>query len=179
LKRELSLLTGTDLHLVDTALSSSEVPIPESINRLDRRRGYALLLGRVPLLLPRGIFCEFIASPAITPLPNSPKHFLGLLNLRGNLVPVYDLSSIWLNGDVTFAAANRHIVVLGKGDDAAAILCAAPPKMLDLSFSVAETAVRGVPESLAPFITHMHMLNGEPWFEINFHKTFSWLASAS
>ena len=172
------MLTDTTLHLAGKALSNPEVSTLESINRWDRRRGYALTLGGVRLLLPLGIFCEFISSPVITPLPNSPRHFLGLLNLRGNLLPVYDLSSLWLDYGATAAHINPHVIVLGRGEDAAAMICATPPKTLDLS-SAAVGDAYGIPKSIAPFIVQMHTLNGESWFVINFHKVFSWLASAS
>lgn len=34
---------------------------------------------------------EVIAVPQITPIPHSPKHFLGLINLRGKIIPILDL----------------------------------------------------------------------------------------
>lgn len=41
----------------------------------------------IPLLLVR----EVISIPEITPIPKSPSHFLGILNLRGQVISVVDL----------------------------------------------------------------------------------------
>jgi purine-binding chemotaxis protein CheW len=41
----------------------------------------------MPLLLVR----EVIAYPEITEIPNTPKHFLGIMNLRGQIISIIDL----------------------------------------------------------------------------------------
>ncbi len=41
----------------------------------------------MPLLLVK----EVIAYPEITTIPNTPKHFLGIMNLRGQIISVIDL----------------------------------------------------------------------------------------
>lgn len=41
----------------------------------------------IPLLLVR----EVISIPEITPIPKSPSHFLGIMNLRGQVISVIDL----------------------------------------------------------------------------------------
>ena len=43
----------------------------------------------VPLLAVR----EVIALPDITPIPHSPPHFLGIINLRGQILSIVDLRS--------------------------------------------------------------------------------------
>ena len=41
----------------------------------------------IPLLKVR----EVIGMPEITPVPQSPKHFLGIMNLRGQVISIIDL----------------------------------------------------------------------------------------
>ncbi len=41
----------------------------------------------IPLLLVK----EVIAYPEITAIPNTPKHFLGIMNLRGQIISIIDL----------------------------------------------------------------------------------------
>lgn len=43
----------------------------------------------IPLLSVR----EVIAVPDVTPLPNTPRHFLGIMNLRGQIISIIDLRS--------------------------------------------------------------------------------------
>ncbi len=45
---------------------------------------------------------EVIAMPEVTPIPNSPSHFLGIMNLRGQVISVIDLrSKFGIKGDTT------------------------------------------------------------------------------
>ncbi|HEY3705142.1 MAG TPA: chemotaxis protein CheW [Terracidiphilus sp.] len=37
---------------------------------------------------------EALIMPSITPMPGSPKHVLGVSNIRGQIIPVIDLSSV-------------------------------------------------------------------------------------
>ncbi|MBT4790100.1 MAG: purine-binding chemotaxis protein CheW [Halobacteriovoraceae bacterium] len=72
----------------------------------------------VPLLMVR----EVISIPETTPIPKAPKHFVGLMNLRGQVISIVDLKSkltIKKNEDspesaviiVDFDGANIGIIV--------------------------------------------------------------------
>ena len=37
---------------------------------------------------------EVVAAPTLTPLPTAPSQVLGIFNLRGDIVPVFDLAAI-------------------------------------------------------------------------------------
>ncbi len=37
---------------------------------------------------------EALILPSITPMPRSPKHVLGVANIRGQIIPVIDLPSV-------------------------------------------------------------------------------------
>lgn len=54
---------------------------------------------------------EVIAPTVSTPLPFSPKHFVGLLNLRGQLIPVIDLR-VKLNMQTKKESSEKAIVIL-------------------------------------------------------------------
>lgn len=54
---------------------------------------------------------EVIAPTTSTPLPFSPKHFIGLLNLRGQLIPVIDLR-VKLNLQTKKESSEKAIVIL-------------------------------------------------------------------
>ncbi len=43
------------------------------------------------LAIPLDAVREVVAMPALSPLPGAPRHIRGLLNLRGELIPVFDL----------------------------------------------------------------------------------------
>lgn len=50
---------------------------------------------------------EALMMPAITPMPGSPKHLLGVANIRGQIIPVIDLPSV-----VGCAPAARNILLV-------------------------------------------------------------------
>lgn len=45
---------------------------------------------------------EVIALPEITPVPFSPPHFLGIINLRGQIISVMDLRKKFALGEAKF-----------------------------------------------------------------------------
>lgn len=48
-------------------------------------------LGKEDYAMPLLTVREVIAIPNVTPIPHSPSHFLGLMNLRGQVISVLDL----------------------------------------------------------------------------------------
>ena len=60
----------------------------------------------IPLLTVK----EVIALPAITPIPQAPKHFLGIMNLRGQVISILDLRT-------------KMNITAKKGSENAVIIC--------------------------------------------------------
>lgn len=73
-------------------------------------------------------FCEVFVEPAITPLPNAPDLLMGLCNVRGILVPVYQLHGL-LQHDVP---AHRTVFCIGKGEHTVGILTDNLPSSVNL-----------------------------------------------
>ena len=168
--------------LADAAFNSTDAPpqpvdIPMASNRWDRQRGYGVVLGGIRILLPIGVFCEFVSQPKLTSLPNSPNYFLGLMNLRGNLAPVYDINRFIDDDRSAPAAQARQVIILGKGDDCAALLCDAPPRTFDLTYVAFNKDFTAAPESIHNLLTRRFMIDGVPWFELDFRSTFKQLAA--
>jgi purine-binding chemotaxis protein CheW len=57
---------------------------------------------------------EVLAIPEITPIPQTPPHFLGIINLRGNVISIMDLRSKF--GIKTTSAEETTVVILDFGD---------------------------------------------------------------
>ena len=73
-------------------------------------------------------FCEVLVDIQIAPLPNSPSLLLGLCNIRGLLIPVYQLHSA-----LNLALPKKSIVFcVGKGERAVGLLVDALPTSLQL-----------------------------------------------
>lgn len=179
--------------IVEPSAISSAAEISSDASLIDRwskQRGYGITSGGVNLLLPVGIYSELAFNPVITALPNSPQYFIGLLNMRGNLIPVYDLA-IYINIDRQAkntladhsALVNVHsrkaqqVIILGKGDDSAALLCDSLPQTFELSINALSNRTSESPSSIKPFVARTFWLNNDDWFELDAVAMFTFFAS--
>ena len=97
---------------------------------------------------------EIVRPQEITPLPNAPELIDGVVDLRGGLVPMLNLSRV-LGGEASEITANSRIVVLdcdglllGLGVDAATQVLSLDPALLedvpDLASQAGYNVVRAV-----------------------------------
>ena len=77
---------------------------------------YGVRLGSIGMLLPRDTVSEVLADEVIYPIPNTAPWFSGIINLRGNLVPVFELRQL-LDTEVE-PGRNQMIAVVDKGENA-------------------------------------------------------------
>ena len=69
---------------------------------------------------------EYLGQPSIFPVPNTADWFAGLVNLRGNLVPVFDLQRLIDPGSE--AAGPPRVLVLDRGERAIGLRVEGPPR---------------------------------------------------
>lgn len=68
---------------------------------------YALPIDRVQEIVPRA---------RITRVPKAPTHIMGVMNLRGNIVPVIDIAKRFEIGETTVGDEGRIVVVAVNGE---------------------------------------------------------------
>lgn len=90
---------------------------------------YGFKLGSLGLLIQMGVGSEVLQMPVIWALPGAPPWLLGLINLRGNLVPVYELRMIMGLGQRA-ADEKPLVLVFDQGDKAVGLLIDDFPKPL-------------------------------------------------
>ncbi len=78
-----------------------------------RAAGPAVLVkvGRQVFAIPLAAVREVVAMPALSGLPGAPRHIKGLLNLRGELIPVFDL------------AGRLNVTTAARPEDQLLIIC--------------------------------------------------------
>ncbi|MBU0499575.1 MAG: chemotaxis protein CheW [Gammaproteobacteria bacterium] len=108
------------LPLAEASPQSQEEP------RASLRIGFRM--GGTALLIPAGTLAEVMEPPPAYRLPNTPAWCLGLINLRGNLLPVFDIRPL-LDGEIT---PGSRLLVLGSGADAAGLMVDGLPFSLEL-----------------------------------------------
>lgn len=57
---------------------------------------------------------EVVQMPAVTPLPNFPDWLLGIVNLRGEIITVADLSKFWKKKAVHPSSKTKIVVLRGE-----------------------------------------------------------------
>jgi chemotaxis signal transduction protein len=55
----------------------------------------AFRIGQVRLLAPFATASELVEMPPVYPLPRMPANLLGLVNLHGRIVPLFDLAALF------------------------------------------------------------------------------------
>ena len=99
-----------------------------SENKKINRYGYEV--GVLHLLIPENTLSEVLRKYTLYPLPNTREWLRGLVNLRGNLIPVYDVAMLF--GMADSPASYDSLLILDKGVEAVGILINKLPVVCDL-----------------------------------------------
>jgi purine-binding chemotaxis protein CheW len=108
-------------------------------------------LGPERYALPLQHVREIVATPALTTLPTAPTVVLGLVNLRGDVLPVFDACT--LVGS-PFPAAPDFVMVVDTERGAAGVAASGLPSILDLE--------PALDSDRALWSGSIHSLDGEP-----------------
>lgn len=98
--------------------------------------------------IPIGAVREIIRWTRVTPLPRQPIHSRGVLNLRGTIVPVYDLRAR-LSGALTEATDSHVVVIATMGGQTLGILVDAVSDILNVGGDELRIPPAGVDASIA------------------------------
>lgn len=80
---------------------------------------YGVRVGELRILLLEETVSEVLDRPEIFSVPNTVSWFEGLINLRGNVVPVFDLRELF--GTAPIAGERQMLLVIDKGENALGI----------------------------------------------------------
>lgn len=129
---------------------------------------YGFRVSTLGFLIKPGCTSEVLHKPDIWDLPGSSSWLLGLVNLRSNLVPVFDLSQLF-DLPPRDAAAAQLVLVIEQGDKAVGMLIDDYPKPLfDMSFF---PGLPQLPEELQAHVRGGYMKGDSVWLEFD-HESF-------
>jgi twitching motility protein PilI len=131
---------------------------------------FGIRIGRIGLLVSSSIHCEILGKTPVNPLPNVAPWLSGLLNLRGHLVPVFDLHHVL--SEETADPKRRLLFVIGRGDKAAAVWIDGLPEIKESGcfHPLRELAV--LPNIQPRFVSAAYEEGEQSWFRINFEHLF-------
>lgn len=137
-----------------------------------KKRFYGFKLNEVCLLLDADVRSEVLNKVSITPVPLMPKFIKGLCNVRGNLVPVYDLYEKLRLTRPEKEVVNKKILVIDENQNMAAIEIDEMVTTLEFDEQDMHTDITSNIESLNNIITYSYEENGNNWYGFNHKKLF-------
>jgi chemotaxis signal transduction protein len=136
--------------------------------REEVRARYGFRIGDLGLLINPDIGNEVLTVSSITPLPDAPPGFLGLINLRGNLVPLYELR-VRLGMDTRQARTETLALVFGEGEEAVGVVIESFPAVLPSLRPSPD--LPPLPDALQNHVSAGYLQDGMVWLEFD-HGSF-------
>lgn len=96
---------------------------------LAREQYFGFAIGKKHFVVKASCFCEVFSGLSVAPIPNAPSVLAGLCNVRGVLVPVYQLHHEW----ALSLPQKPYIFCIGKGEKAVAVLIDNLPVSIELA----------------------------------------------
>ena len=137
------------------------------------RMRYGFQIAGMGLLVDADTVAEVVPRPVPVRIPRTPAWFSGLTNLRGTLVPMFDLKLLMglndkLSGRESFA------LIVGQGEEAMGFFIEQYPAGLDDLEPVVEKPP--LPKMLMPFSGQAYFSNDSIYVELNYPRFFSSLS---
>jgi len=137
----------------------------------ERRHGF--WIGNIGLLLPKESISEVSVGLAICRLPNTPCWLVGMSNLRGNMVPIFDLSVLF---DIQIEKSLKRTLLLLKLDEEwVGVYSDRLPARILLDSESKLNKIPPIPEQLHPFV-HSAYQQTDIWLDWEINSFFSWVA---
>ena len=129
-----------------------------------QQRRHGVAIGPFSILLPPDTVCEVVQGSTIYPLPKTTNLVRGLLNLRGNLVPVFDLAEHF---DAKAEASELpQILAVGKADEAIALIVDGIPKLASTSQPIPHSTLP-LPEEIRNHVRGAYVEEDNMWLELD------------
>jgi chemotaxis signal transduction protein len=137
-----------------------------------KKRFYGFKLQDMQLLLDSEVRSEVINDAVITPLPLMPSFISGLCNVRGNLVPVYDLYEKLGLEKPSNTSGKKKILVLDENENMAGIEIQDMVVSLEFDEQDIQREVFSDNQQLNQCISYSYQQDGSHWFGFEHKKLF-------
>jgi len=140
-----------------------------------RHLGFSI--GNLGLLLAKQAISELSEVLQICPIPFTATWVLGLINLRGNLVPVFDLHKLLQLPTEEKEVEKPMLLILDKGPASCAIKIDGLPIHLTFIDRDELTTLPTLPTAIKPYISRGYEKEGKLWFNFEHQGFFKSLAT--
>jgi twitching motility protein PilI len=136
--------------------------------RKETRVRYGFKVGQLGLLINPDTGSEVLEMPSIMGMPGAQPGFLGLLNLRSNLVPLFEMRVLF-NMEARDEKDETMVLVFDQGKEAVGILIEGSPVALTGLHSLPN--IPPLPEKLKNHVPAGHLQDENIWLEFD-HAAF-------
>jgi chemotaxis signal transduction protein len=161
-------LDGSAVLAPSAALTRFVAPIVALLGPVQARKEHAVRYGfrvsSLGLLIKPGTGSEVVEARGIAAMPNAPRWLAGVMNLRGNPVPVFDLCAA-LELARNDESQKSMVLVLDKGDKAAGLLIDGMPRVVPEGTAI--DLPTALPARLAPFAPSALATADAVWLEFD------------
>jgi twitching motility protein PilI len=130
---------------------------------------YGFKVADVGFLVGRQVLCEVIPPPLVARIPHTPDWLSGVTNLRGSLVPVFDLRPLLKL--TPRSSSDAVVIVLDRGEHAAAVLVDGQPRALTGLSALSQ--LPPLPEALGDHVSIGFVAQGSTWLELDHREFFA------
>jgi twitching motility protein PilI len=134
----------------------------------------AFRIGHMRLLAPFATASELVEMPNVYPLPRMPENLLGLVNLHGRIVPLFDLAALFETEHLP--REKRMLLVMGHGNDAAGIVIDGLPRRMAF-LPDARIVTPQLPDAATAAVISTYVQGPETWFEFDYAQLLEQLVS--
>jgi purine-binding chemotaxis protein CheW len=153
------------------ALTAPAAPVEEDSSLIVRQ---AFRIGHMRLVAPFATASELVEMPNVYPLPRMPQNLLGLVNLHGRIVPLFDLDNLFETTHLP--REKRMVLVIGHGNDAAGVVIDGLPRRI--VFSPDDQIIPpALPAAAASAVVATWLQGKDAWYEFNYAQLLDQLVS--
>jgi len=161
-----------DLMPVSSALNRKFVGADNIINHADSTEKsstesvsyHAFRIGDIGFLISHDAISEVAEDLPYCQLPNTSSVLYGMANLRGKIIPIFDLHDLF--GFDLDDQGSRKILILDHGNDAVAVMTSELPVRITISEQQKLRNLPPIPEILRPYTNTSYQKEGI-WLNIN------------
>ena len=128
------------------------------------RLRHGVTIGPLSILLPSDTVSEVVKGSTIYPIPKTAEWVKGLLNLRGNLVAVFDLAKHF--DAIAAPPESPQILAVGKADQAVAVIVDGIPKLAATKQPISHSTLP-LPEVVRNHVYGAFVEDDNTWLEID------------
>ena len=136
---------------------------------------YGVLVSNIGLLLPVGTASRLVATEVLLcRVATAPSWLLGMINLGGYIVPLFDLEALL---GFPPERAPAHYLVIGEGEDAAGITLTEHPQRVHLRAEQRMNRNHPLPDALQAHVRACYRVAEQIWVEWDYVGFFETVGS--